>query len=111
MKKLYTATLAAALLAVSIPSLSTTAEAGGWGHHGGWGGGGWGHHGGWGGGGWGGRGIGRGAGSLVGAAMAAPAYGYGYAPAYGYGYAPAYGYGYDDDSYAYAPAYSYGYAP
>ena len=42
MKKLCTATLAAALLAVSIPSLSTTAEAGGWGHHGGWGGGGWG---------------------------------------------------------------------
>ena len=88
---------------VSMAAVSVTAV----GAHGGWG-----HRGGWGGGGWGGAGIGLAAGALIGAAIAAPAYGYGYAPAYGYGYAPAYGYGYDDDSPAYAPAaYDYGYAP
>jgi hypothetical protein len=42
-------------------------------------------------------------GAFVGAALARPAYAYGYYPAYSYGY-PAYSYGY-----AY-PAYSYGYA-
>src|SRR3954470_15442896 len=101
MKKLRTITLAAALLAASVPSLSTTADArpfgfgGGWGHggfgHGGFGHGGFGHGGfgrvGWGGGwrgggwrgggwGWGGAGVGLGlglaTGALVGAALASP---------------------------------------
>src|SRR4051794_15940471 len=98
--KLRTATLAAVLLAASIPSLSTTADARPFGFHGG----GWGHSGGWGG-----AGFGLAAGALVGAALAAPYYGAGYG--YGYGYPYGYGgYGYDDD-YGYAPAYSYGYAP
>jgi hypothetical protein len=61
----------------------------------GWRGGGWG---------WGGVGLGLAAGAVIGSALAAPYYDYGYydypaytyAPAYyGYGYAPAYGYGYD----------------
>jgi hypothetical protein len=51
--KLRTATLAAALFAVAIPSLPTTAQARGFGFHGGFGHGGWGWgHGGWGHGGW-----------------------------------------------------------
>ena len=41
--KVRTATLAAVLLAASIPSLSTTAQARPFGFHGGWGHGGWGH--------------------------------------------------------------------
>ena len=77
--KVRTATLAAGLLAASIPSLSTTAEARPFGFHGGWG------HGG---GGWGGAGFGLAAGALVGAALAAPYYGGGY----GYGYGYPYGY-------------------
>lgn len=64
MKKLLIAILAAALLAASVPSLSTTAEARLFGLHGGWGGGGWG-----------GAGFGLAAGALVGAALAAPYYG------------------------------------
>ena len=119
MNKFCTATLAAALVTASIPSLTTTAEArslgfhgggfhgGGWGH-GGWGHGGWGHRGwGWG---WGGAGLGLAAGALIGAAIAAPYYsGYGCPYGYGYGYDCDYGYGY---GYGYAPvAYSYGYAP
>ena len=75
--KVRTATLAAVLLAASIPSLSTTAQARPFGFHGGWGHGGWGH----GSGGWGGAGFGLAAGALVGAALAAPYYGGGY----GYG--------------------------
>ncbi len=64
---------------------------GGWGRGGGWGyrgGGGWGHRGGWG---WGGVGAGLAAGALIGGAIAANSYpyGYGYAPGY---YAPAPGY-------------------
>src|ERR1700756_4765324 len=93
--KLRVSTLAtAALVAVSLPTLSNTAEArglggfgmhGGFGHVGGWGGG-WGHggwgHGGWG---WGGVGVGLAAGALVGAALATPYYGgYGYPYAYDY---------------------------
>jgi hypothetical protein len=83
--KIRTTVVAAALMAATVPSLSTSAEAawgwrgGGW-HHGGWGGGGWG---------WGGVGLGLAAGALIGGALAAPYYG-GY---YGYGY-PAYAYGY-----------------
>jgi hypothetical protein len=45
--KIRTTVVAAALMAATVPSLSTSAEAA-WG----WRGGGW-HHGGWGGGGWG----------------------------------------------------------
>jgi hypothetical protein len=47
-------------------------------------------------------------GAFIGAALARPAYGYGYYPAYSYGY---YGYGYPAYSYGYGyyPAYSYGY--
>ena len=114
MKKLRTVTLAGALLVASVPSLTTTAQARGFGFHGGGGfggfhGGGWGHggwgHGGWG---WGGVGLGLATGALIGAAIAAPAYG-GYGCPYGYGY----GYGCGDYAYdGYAPAaYSYGYAP
>jgi hypothetical protein len=91
MIKLRTATLAAALLLASVPSLTTAAQARGFGFHGGFGGfhgGGWGHggwgHGGWGHGGWGGAGLGLAAGALVGAAIAAPYYG----GAYGCPYEP-----------------------
>src|SRR5690349_3672433 len=98
--KLRIATLTAVLLlAANAPN---TAEArgfgmhGGFGHVGGWGHGGWGH----GGLGWGGIGLGLATGALVGAALATPYYGYGYP--YGYDY-----YGYD----AYPVAYDYGYAP
>jgi hypothetical protein len=51
-------------------------------------------------------------GAIIGSALAAPAYGYGYGyPAYSYGYGyPAYGYGYAPAYSGYAPAYS-GYAP
>ena len=71
-KLLRTTALAAGLIAVSVPSLSVPANAawGGW--HGGWGG--W-HGGGWG---WGGVGLGLAAGALVGAALTAPYWGYGY---------------------------------
>src|SRR5579871_107153 len=121
--KMPAATLATALVAATVPSLPTTAHA--FGFHGGWGGfhggGGWGgFHRGWG---WGGVGLGLATGALVGAALAAPYYDYGYGPyAYDYGY-PVYGpgYAYDYDvgpaytvSYDYAPSYgyaSYGYAP
>jgi hypothetical protein len=75
--------------------------------------------------GWGGIGFGLAAGALVGAALAAPYYRYGYGgygyggcygcgyPAYAYGgYYPSYRYAYTPYySYAYAPAYSYAYAP
>src|SRR3954451_13672666 len=106
MKVLRTATLVAALLAASVPSLTTTAQARGFGFHGGgfggfhgggWGHGGWGH-GGWG---WGGVGLGLATGALIGSTIAAPYYGAGYDCGYGYGC-----------GYGYAPAtYSYGYAP
>jgi hypothetical protein len=63
--------------------------------------------------GWGGFGVGLAAGAIVGAALTAPYYRYGYYgygyPAYSYGY-PAYSYGYPAYSYGY-PAYSYGYYP
>src|SRR4029077_3464887 len=60
-KKLRTVTLARALLVASVPSLTTTAQARGFGYHGGGGfggfhGGGW-EHGGWGHGGWGWGGV------------------------------------------------------
>jgi hypothetical protein len=73
--------------------------------------------------GWGGIGFGLVAGAIVGAALAAPYYRYGYGgygygyPAYAYGgyyggYYPSYRYAYSPYySYAYAPAYSYAYAP
>jgi hypothetical protein len=66
-------------------------------------------------GGWGGVGFGLAAGAIVGAALAAPYYSYGYGcygcggyyPAYSYGY----GYGYPSYSYAYSrPYYSYAYS-
>jgi hypothetical protein len=60
--KLRTAALAATLMAVAVPSFSTSADAA-WG----WRGGGW--RGGWG---WGGLGVGLAAGALFGAAIAAP---------------------------------------
>jgi len=102
---------------VASLAASTPAEAqrmiirpgmGGWhGGMGGWHGGGW--HGGWGGGGWGGcgwGGCGWGApfaagvaGSLLGAALVAPAYGYGYGYPYGgYGYGYPYGASYASSS-------------
>jgi hypothetical protein len=101
----------AALLAAS--TLSSPAEArgfgfhGGFGHVGGWGHGGWGHggwgHGGWG---WGGVGLGLATGALVGAALAAPYYDhYDYPYSYGYGY-PV---GYDYEYYSYAPPVAVGY--
>jgi hypothetical protein len=66
--------------------------------HGGWGGGHWRHGGGWG---WGGIGVGFAAGALIGTALAAPYYPYGYyAPRY-YAYAPAYA----------PPYYAYGFRP
>lgn len=92
--KLRALALGTALLAATVPSLSSSAEAAPWGWHGGWGGwhGGW--HGGWG---WGGVGLGLAAGAIIGSALATPYYGYGYyepgyyyaPPYYGYGYAPA----------------------
>jgi len=95
--RMRTVTLAAALVAASIPSLSTTAQARPFGFHGGfghYGGGGWG---------WGGVGFGLAAGALIAGALSTPAYGYG-CPYGGYGYGYNCGYGY-----SYAPAYSYGY--
>jgi hypothetical protein len=71
MKLRISALATAALVAVTIPTLSGKAEArgfgihGDFGHVGGWGG----HHGGWG---WGGVGLGLATGALVGAALAAP---------------------------------------
>ncbi len=87
---LRTASLATVLLAATaVASLPTSANAqwrAGWGL--------------------GGFGVGLAAGAIIGGALAAPYYSYGYAPgySYGYAYAPAYGY-------AYAPGYSYAYAP
>ncbi len=106
-KMLRSTALAAALAASSLPALPATAQASPWGWHG-WG--------------WGGFGIGLAAG-LIGTALAAPYWGYGY-PAYGfypaysyypaYRYYPAYGYGYGYPYYYggyYAPRYyGYGYA-
>jgi hypothetical protein len=97
MKLRISALATAALVAVSVPALSGKAEArgfgihGGIGHVGGWGG----HHGGFG---WGGVGLGLATGALVGAALSAPYYGYGYPYAYDY-------------DYGYPVAYDYGYAP
>ena len=104
MKLLRTTALTAALIAIAVPSLTSSAEA--WR---GWRGGGW-------------RGAAVGA-AVVGGALAARSYygGYGYGyPAYGYGYGtgysypaytgysyPAYGYGYGT-GYSY-PSYGYGY--
>jgi hypothetical protein len=82
---LRTASLAT-VLAAAVSSLPASANAqwrGGWG--------------------WGGFGVGLAAGAIIGGALAAPYYSYGYAPGYSYGYAPGYSYGY-------APGYSYGYA-
>jgi hypothetical protein len=110
-KLLRTTALATSLIAASVPlSVPANAAWGGW--HGGWGG--WHGGGGWG---WGGVGLGLAAGALIGGAIAASSYGYGYpayGSAYGYGYPaysgysyPAYGYGYDT-GYSY-PAYGSGY--
>jgi len=91
MKLLRTTALTAALMTAAVPSLTTPANAWGWGR---------------GGLGWVGLRIGLAAGALIGGAIAASSYGYGYGygyPYYGYGYGyPAYGYGY-----GYAPAYGY----
>jgi hypothetical protein len=90
--------------AASVGQLTENVQWRGWG----WRGGGWGWRGGgWG---WGGVGLGLATGAVVGSALAAPYYGYGYyappivaaPPVVAYDYAPAY---------TYAPAYSYGYAP
>jgi hypothetical protein len=93
--------LAVALSAASVLPLSNSANAA-WGWHGGWGG--W-HGGGWG---WGGAGFGFAAGALLGSALAAPYYGYGYyAPTY---YYPLPYYGYAAPYYGYAtPYYGSGY--
>ena len=92
---LRTASLAAALIAAAVSSLPASANAqwrGGWG--------------------WGGFGAGLAAGAVIGGALAAPYYSYGYAPSYSYSYAPSYSYGYAPSySNAYAPGYSNGYAP
>ena len=118
MKLLRTTALTAALMTAAVPSLTSPAHAWGWG---------------WRGGGWGGVGVGLAAGALIGGAIAASSYAYGY-PAYGYGYGyPAYGYvtgpvtaiqltryrfvsGYSYPAYGYGygsgysyPAYGYGY--
>ena len=90
MKLLRTTILTAALIAIAVPSLTSSAQA--WR----WRGAGW-------------RAAAVGA-AVVGSAIAARSYyGYGYGyPAYGYGYGyPAYGYGYGT-GYGY-PAYGYGY--
>ena len=93
MKLLRTTALTASLIAIAVPSLTSSAQA--WrlrGH--GW------------------RAAAVGA-AVVGGALAARNYGYGYGyPAYGYGYGtgysyPAYGYGYGT-GYSY-PSYGYGY--
>jgi hypothetical protein len=57
--------------------------------------------------GWGGFGVGLAAGAIVGAALTAPYYRYGY---YGYGY-PAYSYGYSYPAYSYGYSYPYSYYP
>jgi hypothetical protein len=93
MKRSLTALVLAGTLATATMAAPTQAYAR-WGWGGGWG--------------WGLGGLA--AGLLIGAALARPAYGYGY-PAYGYGY-PAYGYGYGYPAYSYGyayPAYGYGY--
>ena len=88
---LPTKAVAAALVAASFASISTPADAQ-WGWRRGWGG----------------VGIGLAAGAIIGGAIAASSYNYGY---YGYPYRRAYYYGgYPYSGYAYAPAYSYSYA-
>jgi hypothetical protein len=87
---LRTASLATVLLAAAVSSLPASANAqwrGGWG--------------------WGGFGVGLAAGAIIGGALAAPYYSYGYAPGYSYGYAPGYSYGYARGIYAYAPNWGY----
>jgi hypothetical protein len=94
-KNLRATTLAAALVAASVPSFPGTAQAA-WGWHGGWG--------------WGGLGIGLAAGALIGAALSGPySYGYPYGyPYYGGYYAPYYGYrSYYGVGYARAPYWRY----
>ena len=93
MKLLRTTALTAALIAIAVPSLTSSAQA--WrlrGH--GW------------------RAAAVGAAVVGGAIAARSYYGYGYGyPAYGYGTGysyPAYGYGYGSTGYSY-PAYGYGY--
>jgi hypothetical protein len=94
---LRTASLTAALLAAAaVTSLPSSADAqwrGRWG--------------------WGGFGLGLAGvatGAIIGGALAAPYYAYGYAtPYYNYGYAPGYNHGYAPGySSAYAPGYNYG---
>jgi hypothetical protein len=93
MKRSLTALVLAGTLATAAVAAPTQAHAR-------WGWGGWG---------WGLGGLAIGA--LIGAALAGPAYGYGYGyPAYGYGYPVYYGYGYPAYSYGYrSSAYRYGY--
>jgi len=87
MKLLQSTALTAALIAIAVPSLTSSAQA--WR----WRGAGW-------------RAAAVGA-AVVGSAIAARSYyGYGYGyPAYGYGYGTGYGYAAN----TYAPAYNYGY--
>jgi hypothetical protein len=87
--KLRALALGLGLLAASVPSLSSSAEAAPWDWHGGW-------HGDWGGGwGWGGC---RAAGAILSRALAAPYfdndYDYGFDHTYGSGYGPYAGPGY-----------------
>jgi hypothetical protein len=81
--------VAAALVAASLASISTPADAQ-WGWRRGWGG----------------VGFGLAAGAIIGGAIAASSYNYGY---YGYPYRRAYYYG-GHPAYAYQPDYGYSYA-
>jgi hypothetical protein len=90
MKLLRSTALTATLMTAAVPLLTNSANAWGWG----WRGGGWG---------WGAPGLA--AGPLIGGAVVAPYYGYGY-PAYRWGYGTSYGY---YTGYGYAPTYNNGY--
>src|SRR3954467_9926405 len=80
LKKLGIAVVAVATIAGSTFAMTDTAEARGWGHHGGFGG----------------RGFGVGAGIATGLAFGALGAGYAYGGYPGYGYGPGYGaYAYD----------------
>ena len=95
MRKISSALIIVASIAVILTAASAPAEAR-WGY--GWHGGGWG----WRGGGWGWRGGWGWGGATLGLALATPYYGYGY----GYDYVP-YNYGYYSYAPIYTPIYSY----